>query len=157
MLRRVAFVGVAWACGTPADPPVEDATTAGGATTLAASSTTSTPGATSLDPSTGALTSGSTTTGSDGPVGDTTTGGGAIECTLGDYRCPAGYGCSQPDFLEPPKCVPIPEGGCTAVEPCPEGSQCYEGSSHSEIGECEPIESSSGASSTGASSSGSSG
>lgn len=69
---------------------------------------------------------------------------GPPECTVADYDCPAGFACSQPNNFDPPFCEPIPEGGCTQVEPCPEGFMCMSGSHHTEIGSCEPIDESSG-------------
>lgn len=151
VLWHAAFVGMAWGCGTPAEPPVGDASGPGGTTSVEATSTTTPAGATSSNPSTVTATSSESTT--DIVGGSSTTGDGAIECWVGSNRCPPGYGCSQFDFLEPATCVPIPEGGCTETEPCPEGLWCYQGSHHSEIGECEPVETSTGStgSSTGAS------
>lgn len=83
---------------------------------------------------------------------------GPPECTVADYDCPAGFGCSQPNNYDPPFCQPIPEGGCTQVEPCPEGFMCMSGSHHTEIGSCEPIdESTESSGSSSGESSGSSG
>lgn len=79
---------------------------------------------------------------------------GPPECTVANYDCPAGFGCSQPNNFDPPFCDPIPEGGCTQVEPCPEGFMCETPSHHTEIGTCEPIDESSGSSGESSGSSG---
>ncbi len=132
------------ACCGPAEPnddgtgaQTTEAQTTGGQTTTASATASSSQ-------------SGSSTVGVDGSES------GPPECTVANYDCPAGFACSQLGPFEPPFCEPIPEGGCTAVDPCPDGFTCMSGSHHTEIGECEPIdESSSSGSSSG--SSGSSG
>lgn len=124
-----ASAGVLLACGGPAEPG--DDTTAE-QTTSASTSASSTQGGSSTQGS--ATDSGTEASDESGPP----------ECTVANYNCPAGFGCSQPNNYDPPFCEPIPEGGCTQVEPCPEGFMCMSGSHHTEIGSCEPIDESTG-------------
>jgi hypothetical protein len=83
---------------------------------------------------------------------ESTTAEGPPECHVGDHDCEAGFGCSQFDTLSPGYCGPIPEDGCLYDQHCREGFECHQGSHHSEIGECVPID----AESSGSSGSGSS-
>jgi hypothetical protein len=124
-----------------------------GSTSSSSSASTSTSDGASSDP---IPSTSSSSTAADDATAESSEGG-PQSCFVGSYQCPRGQGCTQPDFLDPPYCTPIPEGGCTQVWPCPEGLMCQQGSHHSEIGECVPIEVGSSSGSSDGSSSGSTG
>ena len=126
------------ACGGPAEP---------GDGTMAEPTTSSSASSTEGEPNTSTATETSATSATSSTASTAASDeSGPPECTVANYDCPAGFGCSQPNNFDPPFCDPIPEGGCTQVEPCPEGFMCETPSHHTEIGTCEPNGESSGSS-----------
>lgn len=132
-----AFAVASLGCGDTTEPPPGD----DAASTAAATSTsTATSSATSSSTETSSASDASTTPGTSAAVDSSSSGSDLPTCEVGSHQCEEGEYCSQFDSMSPGHCQPIPEGSCTDQLPCPEGFTCQEGSHHSELGECNPIE-----------------